>query len=87
MAEFGIAGSGPGQLKRPTAIVIDVHNWMYISDCTNQRISIFTTDGHFIRSFGGKDSEGQFYDPHGLAFDSEGTFYVCDYYNRRLVVY
>ena len=61
---------------------------MYITDKDNNRISIFTTDSHFVRSFEGRGSSvGQCNYPYGLTFDREGYLYVCDYCNNRLVVY
>ena len=63
---------------------------MYISDGENNRISIFTTDGYFIRSFGERGNRlGEFNRPHGMAFHDEGNIYVCDFSNNRsrLVVY
>ena len=61
---------------------------IYVSDGGNHRVSVFTSDGQFVRSFGSKGSgTGQFSSPHGLAFDSSGHLYVCDYDNKRIVVY
>ena len=47
---------------------------MYISDGENNCISIFTTDGHFIPSFGERGNGlGKFNRPHGMAFDGKGN--------------
>ena len=95
LSQFGTIGSGPGQLIYPVGIVVD-DNLIYIVDTIaniedfgNHRISIFTTDGQFVRSFGGKGSSSvdQFNVPIGITFDREGYLYVCDCYNNRLVVY
>ena len=61
---------------------------MYITDGENNYCSIFTTDGHFIHSFGERGNGlGQFNRPHGMAFDGEGNIYISDYLNHQLVVY
>ena len=72
----------------PSGIVIDDNDLMYITECGNHHISIFTTDGKFVRSFGEQGSSvGQFNSPYGVTFDREGYLYVCDHCNNRLVVY
>ena len=72
----------------PLGIIIDGSNLMYFAEQNNHCISIFTTDGQFVRSFGGQGSSvGQFNVPCGITFDREGYLYVCDYCNNRLVVY
>ena len=94
LSQFGTKGSGPGQLMYPVGIVVD-DNLIYIVDTIaniedfgNHRISIFTTDGQFVRSFGGYGSSmDEFNVPIGITFDREGYFYICDCYNNRLVVY
>ena len=87
LSQFGIKGSGPEYLKHPSGIVTD-DNLMYITDWGNHRISIFTTDGQFVRSFGEIGSnDDQFCNPHGITIDSEGYLYVCDYSNKRLLIY
>ena len=87
ISQFGTIGYGPGQLYQPEANVID-NNLMYITELNNLRVSIFTTDGKFVRSFGGPDSSVNYFSyPVGVTFDREGYFYVCDFYNDRLVVF
>ena len=90
MGEFGTYRSGPGQLIEPLGIAIDnpTTGLVYVSEKSCNRISIFTSDGVFVRCFGRKGKEiDQFSDPCGLAFNKDGFLYVCDYTNCRLVVY
>ena len=94
LSQFGSYGSNPGQLTCPVGIIMDINNFIYIVESSvycnfgNDRISIFTTDGQFIRYFGGHGSNvSQFDSPYGITFDREGYLYVCDYCNNRLVVY
>ena len=89
LSKFGSEGSGPGQLKSPAGIAVDNAGLVYVSECSNNRVSIFTSDGAFVRSFGEEGAnEDQFKDPDvGMTFDKDGLLYICDTYNRRLVVY
>ena len=90
VAQFGSCSSGPGQLQYPRGITIDTAGTglVYISEEGNCRVSVFTSDGVFVSSFGRKGSNiDQFNSPRGLTFDRKGFLYVCDGYNKRLVIY
>uniref|UniRef100_A0A1X7TH05 6-bladed beta-propeller n=1 Tax=Amphimedon queenslandica TaxID=400682 RepID=A0A1X7TH05_AMPQE len=51
-----------------------------VSEWGNARISVFTSDGVFIRRFGEEGSNiGHFYAPYGIAFDKDGFLCICDY--------
>jgi DNA-binding beta-propeller fold protein YncE len=85
---FSMAGSAPGQLKSPESILIE-NDFLYVSEKDNHRVSVFAMNGSFIRCFGslGPDKD-QFNEPTGMTFDdNNGCLYVCDYNNKRLVVY
>ena len=90
VGQFGTKGSGPGQLSSPECITIDTAatGLVYVSEWDNNRISVFTSDGVFVSSFGSEGSNiDQFNNPSGLTFDKDGLLYVCDFSNKRLVVY
>ena len=90
VAQFGSYGSFPGQLDRPRGITIDTAGTglVYVSEGGNHRVSVFTSDGVFVSSFGRKGSNiDQFNIPFGLIFDKKGFLYICDHYNKRLVIY
>ncbi|XP_011406387.1 PREDICTED: RING finger protein nhl-1-like [Amphimedon queenslandica] len=87
---FGTEGSGPGQLNTPVGIAIDTAatSLVYVSELGNNRISVFTSDGVFVSSFGRWGSNNyKFYSPYGLTFDEDEFLYVCDHDNGQLVVY
>ena len=46
-----MCGSGPGQLQSPTGLVIN-NNLLYVAERDNHCVSIFTTDGQFVSSYG-----------------------------------
>ena len=49
------------------------------------RVSIFTSQGEFIKSFGKKGShDGEFNAPRGVAVDDEDNIYVVDKLNSRI---
>ena len=59
---------------------------VYVSEGGNHRVSVFTSEGGFVTSFGRQGSgPGQFDRPRGLAVDSSGVVYVCDHKNNYCV--
>lgn len=52
---------------------------VYISEYENHRISIFTSMGQFVMSFGKKgEGPGEFLHPYGVAVGGCGEVYVAD---------
>ncbi|HEX8120887.1 MAG TPA: choice-of-anchor D domain-containing protein [Solirubrobacteraceae bacterium] len=47
----GTGGSAAGQLSQPAAVAV-ASGAVYVADQNNQRISVFATDGTFLRAFG-----------------------------------
>jgi len=71
-------------LQGPVSICIDNNERVWVS-AVSGRIQQFSNDGEFLRGFGSAGTEaGQFYAPHGLAFDSRGHLYVVDAFNHRV---
>jgi secreted PhoX family phosphatase len=55
---------------------------------TTSRISKFSPDGKFIKSWGGIGvRHGEFRTPHALAFDAPGRLWVADRGNHRLEIF
>jgi sugar lactone lactonase YvrE len=55
---------------------------------STSRISKFSPDGTFIKSWGGIGvRHGQFRTPHALAFDSRGRLWVADRGNHRIEIF
>lgn len=52
------------------------------------RLVRFDKNGRFLREFGrmGSGPEGEFMQPHGLAFDSRGRLFVADRSNNRIQI-
>ena len=84
--KFGRCGEGRGELNGPVGIVTSDN--MHVSELENHRISVFTSSGHHVTSFGRKGKGlGQFKFPTDLAVDSNGVVYVCDYNNNSVQIF
>jgi len=93
----GVAGNPPDALTQPTSIVMAPNGDVFISEGHNQnpqappetvsRISRFTKEGKFIKSFGKLGSApGEFRGPHDLTMDTQGRLFVADRGNMRVQV-
>ena len=80
-------GRGLEELQSPRFIAIDDLGMIYVGNW-NGRISVFTSDGQFVVSFGNEGEQpGEFNRPNGLAVDSCGVLYVCDTDNERIQLF
>ena len=60
----------------------------YVSEWGNYRVSVFTSEGVFVTSFGScGEGPGQFKRPCGIAVDNSGVVYVCDINNHRVQLF
>ena len=96
----GKTGAPPAAFTEPNDVVIapdgsifvaESHSAQYIDEPTPEavgRISKFSPDGTFIKSFGTYGyGPSQFRGPHSLAFDSKGRLFVADRGNRRIQIF
>lgn len=89
VAGNGTPGSSLTQLSHPARILVDRNRYMYISDDGNHRIIRWAPNAAFgecIVACTGIPGTGtaQLRIPTSLAFDSQGSLYVCDYGNHRI---
>jgi len=94
----GVAGNPPEALTEPTSIVELPNGDFLISEGhsgagtslvpgTVARISRFTKDGQFIKSFGKYGvGPGEFRTPHDIALDPRGRLFVADRGNMRVQI-
>ncbi len=83
--KFWKRGENEGNLNYPTGIAIDASGLIYVSEDGNDRISVFTSEGQFISTFGrGGSGPGEIIHPNGLAVNKDGILYVCDWDNNRV---
>ncbi|MGB9724494.1 MAG: flippase activity-associated protein Agl23 [Chloroflexia bacterium] len=91
---------GDGQFKTPWGIAVDGQGRVYVADTWNHRIQVFDGEGNFLGKWGegvlvdtGEDATARsahpfgFYGPRAVAVDSQGTIYVADTGNERILAY
>jgi sugar lactone lactonase YvrE len=96
----GKTGAPPSAFTEPNDVVIAPDGSIYVSESHSAqfideptpdavgRISKFSPDGKFIKSFGSYGyGPGQFRGPHSLAFDSQGRLFVADRGNPRIQIF
>ena len=82
---WGERGSGEGQFDRPSGLVVDSEDNVYIVDSLNHRVQKFTREGEFLFAWGEfGDGDGRFNMPWDIALDSDGNVYVSDWRNDRI---
>ena len=93
----GVAGNPPDALTQPTSVVVAPSGDIFVSEGHNQnpqappetvsRISKFTKDGKFIKSFGKLGSGPvEFRGPHDITMDAQGRLFVADRGNMRIQI-
>lgn len=82
---IGSAGTGAGQLERPSGVAVDQSGNVWTADTANNRVVEYDKNGRFVRQFGTAGAgSGQFNGPRGIAVAPDGTVWVADYSNARL---
>jgi sugar lactone lactonase YvrE len=99
LGKAGVAGDPPEALNEPCDVVTAPNGDIFVSEGhsgqndkippgTVGRISKFTKDGKFIKSFGRLGSgPAEFRTPHALVFDSQGRLIVADRGNMRIQIF
>ncbi|WP_165452164.1 S-layer homology domain-containing protein [Paenibacillus thalictri] len=92
----GGSGNGLGQFYSPEGVAVDSSGNVYVVDTSNHRIQKLTlgTNGiqdswnEWKKSDGGIGTGlGEFFNPAGVAVDSNGNMYVADANNHRIQKY
>lgn len=68
--KFGRPGQGPGELNNPIGIHLTPKGEILIEDALNQRLSLFSPEGKFIKSI----STAKLLGLSGIVLDSRGNF-------------
>lgn len=74
----GVYGSTPGTFGRPKALALDSENRLWVGDGFLNRVSIFSSQGEFLGSFGGAPGPWTFGVLSGMTQDRQGNLYVAD---------
>jgi outer membrane protein assembly factor BamB len=85
---LGRPGTGDGELMRPaSAFVSDATNEVFVPDFGNRRVSVFSTGGVWLRSYGGRPADGFVLDEvNAVAVDRFGRLFVLDTTNRIFIL-
>lgn len=79
LAQWGSAGSAPGQFHEPRGLAVDPTGVVYVADFGNNRIQKFNASGVLLGAWGTAGSnDGQFYGPCAVALDGQGHVYVVE---------
>ena len=79
---------GAGMLSKPWGVAVNERNEIAVTDSGHSRISIFTSDGTYLRSFGREGTKpGELNVPTGIAFDKNGNIIVVDSMSHRVQVF
>jgi peptidylamidoglycolate lyase len=84
-----VGGWDATHFNQPTDIAIERDGTFYVSDgYVNSRVARFNASGRFLGEWGRKgNGEGQFSNPHGLAFAPGGGLLVADRENSRIQLF
>jgi 6-bladed beta-propeller len=97
LGKAGVASSEPGLLDQPTDVITAPNGDIFVTEGHggtgnnspgNNRVSKFSKDGHFLKSWGHTGSgPGEFNAPHTIAIDSKGRLFVGDRSNNRIQIF
>ena len=81
-------GRGEGQWQLPISMAISADQRIHVTDEHLHRVTVFNTDGDFVRMWGEKgDAPGQLGGPAGIGVAADGTVYVVEQHNNRVQVF
>ena len=84
---FGCGEDGEKVLSSPHGVCV-VGQYVYMTNYRKNCVSVFTTKGEHVTTFGQKGSgDGDFNCPVGVCVDKDGFVYVCDFYNKRVQIF
>ncbi|XP_068738574.1 tripartite motif-containing protein 2-like [Montipora capricornis] len=84
---FGKSGSDAGMLSSPWGVAVNDNDEIAVSECNNNRVQIFASNGTRLRSFGKKgNQQGEFNFPAGIAFH-DNKIIVADVNNHRVQLF
>ncbi len=84
---FGEKGIKEGQFLGPQFLALDEHEYLYVTDWGNGRISKFDLEGNFVLAFGSRTLLfPDILKPTGIAVLGENV-YVADQKKKRIVVF
>ena len=74
--QYGELGSGPNQMNHPYGVCADKYGHFIVADTWNNRIHLFTENGHFVRTLLTKEDGLQW--PQAVGVNREGHLVVVE---------
>ena len=68
-------------------VAFDSTGNVYVTDFSNHRIQVFTSEAQFLRQFAIGKGSGKRKHPTGISIDSENIVYVSEFGNNRISVF
>jgi len=94
LGKAGVASSAPGLFDEPTDVLVAPNGAIFVTEghsggtIGNDRVSKFSQDGKFVKSWGRHGSGNLELDsPHTIAMDSRGRIFVGDRGNNRIQIF
>ena len=88
VSSFCGKGLSVGKFNGPWGVAVNANDEISVTDESNHRVQIFSSEGKFLRSFGKKgDMVGEFNNPRGIAFHNNGNIFVKDSLNHRIQIF
>ncbi len=89
IGQAGVPGSDNDHFADPFGVAFDASGKIYVAECGNHRVQIFSSNGVWGARLGIGFGTGnyQFKCPSGVAFDSSGNIYVADANNHRVQIF
>jgi DNA-binding beta-propeller fold protein YncE len=87
-AGTGIRGSASNQLEWPLGIFVDVNLDLYVADCDNDRVQLFSSGESYGITVAGRQSLNPTITlrcPSGIVLDAEKYLFIVDRKNGRIV--
>ncbi len=90
--QWGYQGGEPGQFQEPWGVAVGADGEVYVADTWNHRIQVFDAKGTYLREWGqfGEAANPQgpdslLYGPRAIVCDDDGTLWVADTGNKRVI--
>lgn len=82
---WAIPGDNPGAATRVMGMATYGQSGIVLSDASGGRIEVLTMEGSLLADWGGGSGRGQFFCPQAVAVARDGTVFIRDSGNNRVV--